>query len=94
MLSLTEASSTRTVIGPYGEVLTLDALPKPGPMRWVPRRKAQVVAAVQGGMLSVEEACERYSISLDEFNSWQVALAQGGLKALRSYSIRWASFPK
>jgi hypothetical protein len=47
------------VIGPLGEPLTLDSLPAPSTSRWVVRRKAEVVAAVNGGLLSVDEACER-----------------------------------
>ena len=27
--------------------------------RWVPRRKAQVVTAVRGGAISLDEACRR-----------------------------------
>src|SRR6185312_11418107 len=34
-------------------------LPPPETKRWVPRRKAQVVAAVRAGALSLDEACER-----------------------------------
>src|SRR3546814_9453267 len=34
------------VIGPLGEPLTLDSLPPPSTTRWVVRRKAEVVAAV------------------------------------------------
>ena len=45
------------VIGPLGEPLTLDSLPSPTTTRWVVRRKAEVVAAVAGGLLSVDEAC-------------------------------------
>ena len=43
------------VIGPDGSPLTLADLPKPSPQRWVVRRKAEVVAAVRGGLLSLEE---------------------------------------
>src|ERR1700741_3075749 len=39
------------VIGPLGEPLTLDTLPPPETTRWVVRRKAEVVAAVNGGLL-------------------------------------------
>ena len=39
--------------------------------RWVPSRKAQVVAAVRGGLLSLEEVCDRYSLTVEEFLSWQ-----------------------
>ena len=49
------------VIGPLGEPLTLDSLPAAGTTRWVVRLKAEVVAAVAGGLLSVDEACERYT---------------------------------
>ena len=45
------------VIGPLGEPLTLDSLPPPSTTRWVVRRKAEVVAAVAGGLLTVDEAC-------------------------------------
>src|SRR3546814_2422930 len=53
------------VIGPLGEPLTLDSLPPRDTTRWVVRRKAEVVAAVSGGLLSVDEACERYGLTLD-----------------------------
>eukprot|EP00558_Chaetoceros_sp_UNC1202_P002334 CAMPEP_0197240182 /NCGR_PEP_ID=MMETSP1429-20130617/6516_1 /TAXON_ID=49237 /ORGANISM="Chaetoceros sp., Strain UNC1202" /LENGTH=105 /DNA_ID=CAMNT_0042699769 /DNA_START=39 /DNA_END=357 /DNA_ORIENTATION=- len=50
-----------SVKGPDGRPITLEDLPKPGITRWVTRRKAEVVAAVSGGLLSEGEACERYS---------------------------------
>ena len=50
------------VIGPLGEPLTLDSLPPPSTTRWVVRRKAEVVAAVSGGLMSVDEACQRYTL--------------------------------
>ena len=37
------------VIGPLGEPLTIDDLPSPKTKRWVVRRKAEVVAAVEFG---------------------------------------------
>lgn len=71
------------VIGPLGEPLTVESLPKPGTTRWVVRRKAEVVAAVNGGLLSVDEVCERYSLTLEEFASWQRAVARSGMPGLR-----------
>ena len=44
------------VIGPLGEMLTLDGLPAPRHSRWTIRRKAEVVSAVTGGLLTFEEA--------------------------------------
>ena len=53
----TRAPRPAQVIGPLGEPLTLDSLPPPSTTRWVVRRKAEVVAAVNGGLLTVDEAC-------------------------------------
>jgi len=71
------------VIGPFGEALSLDDLPKNNMTRWVIRRKAEVVAAVHGGLLSLEEACDRYDLSLEEFLSWQESIDRSGLPGLR-----------
>jgi len=59
------------VIGPEGTPLTLADLPKPDTVRWVIRRKAEVVAAVRGGLLTLEGACDRYGLSSEEFLAWQ-----------------------
>jgi len=42
------------VIGPTGAPLTLSDLPPANTERWVIRRKAEVVAALTGGMLSID----------------------------------------
>ena len=76
------------VIGPLGEPLTLDSLPPPSTSRWVVRRKAEVVAAVNGGLLSVDEACARYTLSLEEFASWQRAVDRSGMPGLRVTRIQ------
>lgn len=72
-----------SVIGPLGEELTMDALPPVIVGRWTIRRKAEVVAAVEGGMLTSAEACERYAIELEELMSWQRAIARSGMLGLR-----------
>ena len=76
------------VIGPTGAPLTLKDLPPPNTGRWVIRRKAEVVAAVSGGLLSVDEACKRYSLSLEEFTSWQRAVERSGMPGLRVTRIK------
>ena len=76
------------VIGPLGEPLTIDSLPAPSTSRWVVRRKAEVVAAVTGGLLSVDEACERYSLTLEEFAGWQRAVDRSGMPGLRVTRIQ------
>ena len=69
-------SRPKYVIGPDGSPLTVADLPLPGTKRWVIRRKAEVVAAVRGGLLSLEEACNRYMLTVDEFLSWQFSIDQ------------------
>jgi hypothetical protein len=76
------------VIGPLGEPLTLDSLPAPGTTRWVVRRKAEVVAAVSGGLLSIDEVCERYALTVEEFASWQRAVERSGMPGLRVTRIQ------
>lgn len=73
----------QAVIGPLGEPLTLDNLPPPETTRWVVRRKAEVVAAVRGGLLTMEEACARYSLSVEEYLSWQRSVERNGMPGLR-----------
>ena len=75
-------------IGPLGLALTLADLPSPSTKRWVSRRKAEVVAAVRGGLLSLEEACERYTLTVEEFLSWQMSIDQHGLAGLRTTKIQ------
>ncbi len=72
------------VIGPDGHPLTLADLPPPDTKRWVIRRKAEVVAAVRGGLLSLEDACLCYNLTTEEFLSWQRAINRYGLQGLRA----------
>ncbi len=74
----------RYVVGPDGAPLTLADLPPKDTIRWVVRKKAQVVAAIEGGLISVDEACQRYSLSLDELLSWKRMYKQHGLNALKT----------
>lgn len=79
---------TRYVIGPDGSPLTLADLPPKDIKRWVIRRKAEVVAAVRGGLLTLDEACERYKLTVDEFLSWQKRVDAHGLKGLRATRVQ------
>jgi hypothetical protein len=76
------------VIGPLGEPLTLQTLPPAGTSRWVVRRKAEVVAAVAGGLLSVDDVCDRYGLTLEEFAGWQRAVDRSGMPGLRVTRIQ------
>jgi hypothetical protein len=76
------------VIGPLGEPLTLESLPPADTTRWVVRRKAEVVAAVNGGLLTVDEVCARYNLTVEEFASWQRAIDRSGMPGLRVTRIQ------
>ncbi len=78
----------KEVIGPAGQPLTVDSLPPPNTKRWVIRRKAEVVAAVRSGLISLEEACERYKLSVEEFISWQRLIEQHGMRGLRTTRLQ------
>jgi hypothetical protein len=71
------------VIGPLGEALTFDKLPAADTTRWTVRRKAEVVAAVSGGLLTFDEACRRYSLAVEELTAWQRAVDLSGMPGLR-----------
>lgn len=76
------------VIGPAGKPLTLNDLPPPGTKRWVIRRKAEVVAGVRNGLISLEDACRRYKLSVEEFLSWQQLIEAHGMRGLRTTRLQ------
>ena len=62
----------------------MERLPSPDTLRWVTSRKARVVAAVRSGLLTFAEACERYRLSEEEFQSWMNLLDRHGVRGLRA----------
>jgi transposase-like protein len=66
----------------------MTTLPSADTRRWVVRRKAAVVAAVQGGKITLEEACRRYNLSEEEFREWQRAFEAHGLPGLRATRLQ------
>lgn len=63
-------------------------LPPPDTKRWVMRRKAEVVAGVRSGLISLEEACQRYTLSVEEFLSWQRLIDRHGVRGLRATRLQ------
>jgi uncharacterized protein DUF1153 len=76
------------IIGLDGQPMTVNDLPPPNTKRWVIRRKAEVVAAVRGGLISLDDACRRYTLSVEEFLSWQKAIDKHGLPGLRATRLQ------
>lgn len=66
-----------------GTVMTRADLPPADTRRWVARRKALVVMAVEAGLLSREAALDRYALSEEEFALWETAVQKHGLAGLR-----------
>lgn len=85
---LSQSASSAAVVGPDGRHITLADLPPPGIQRWVTRRKAEVVAAVHGGLLSSEDACQRYELSTEEFAGWERLYERHGVKGLRTTRLQ------
>jgi hypothetical protein len=61
----------------------LAGLPPAETKRWSCRRKAAIVAALRAGVLSWQEASERYMLSLEELSAWEAALDRNGIPGLR-----------
>ena len=76
------------VIGPDGSQLTIADLPAPETKRWVIRRKAVIVAAVRGGLLTLAEACTRYALTVYELLAWEYSIDRHGLAGLRTTHIQ------
>jgi hypothetical protein len=47
-----------------------------------------VVAAVRCGLLSLEDACRRYNLSMEEFLSWQRLIESHGVPGLRATRLQ------
>lgn len=76
------------VVLPDGTKLTRSDLPPPNTKRWVARRKATVVAAVDYGLIEAAEACELYRLSEEELDLWRSAVRDHGAAALRVTAIQ------
>ena len=62
-------------------------LPSPT-QRWTVRRKAIVIEAVRGGWVPIEDVCEVYDISVDEFLAWERDIDRYGLRGLPSTRLQ------
>jgi len=76
------------VVLPDGSKLTRSDLPPANTKRWVARRKAVVVAAVENGLLGPDEACNMYRLSDEELDMWRAAVQDHGAAALRVTAIQ------
>ena len=68
----------------YNNSAEITLLPPPTTQRWVKSRKLAVIKAIENGVLTDEQACQRYSLTAEELESWKIALNQHGPGALRT----------
>jgi hypothetical protein len=93
-MSIADGSNLRVVDVPDQDgdgadlMPSMATLPPPTTKRWVIRRKAAVVSAVRAGVLSLEEACQRYHLSVEEFLSWQRLIDRHGMRGLRATRLQ------
>ena len=85
---LKKVDGPRAVKLPDGSFMTRADLPPADTKRWVASRKAAVVRGVAHGLLTEEEALERYGLSQEEFLSWVEAVAEHGVQALKTTKLR------
>lgn len=85
---LSQSTIAEAVVGPDGRSITIADLPAPGIQRWVTRRKAEVVAAVKGGLLTADDACHRYALSKEEYSGWERLYERHGVKGLRTTRLQ------
>lgn len=71
-----------------GRIAGSETLPPSDTKRWVMRRKAEVVAGVRSGAISLDEACRRYTLSVEEFLSWQRLIDRHGVRGLRATRLQ------
>jgi len=55
---------------------------------WRTRRKAHVGAAGGGGLVRLDGACRRFTLTVEEFLSWQRSIEQHGLPGLRATRVQ------
>ena len=90
---LRKTAMPRTITLPDGSILSLADLPPPD-TRWVASRKALVCQAVLGGLLTREEALQRYQLSSEELDSWCSAVNNHGVEGLKVTSLQKYRQPK
>jgi len=85
---LKKVDGPRAVTLPDGTVFSKADLPPQETRRWVASRKLAVVRGVIYGLMTQDEALERYAISNDEFMEWVRAVSLHGEEALKATALK------
>lgn len=65
-----------------------DDLPNANDCRWTPRRKANLLLAIDGGVVGIELALTRYALSRDELAAWRRDIGRHGYNALKTTKLK------
>ena len=63
-------------------------LPALNTRRWTIRRKAALLEALHSGALTLDQALERYALSVEEIRAWERQLERHGLYGLRATRVQ------
>ena len=85
---LKKVTGPRAVTLPGGRVMTMGDLPPVTTTRWVASRKARVVRGVLYGLITQDEALQRYGLTEEEFLGWVSAIAEHGEQALKTTHLK------
>lgn len=85
---LRKVEGPRSVTLADGTVMTRADLPSENTRRWVASRKAAVVRAVTAGLITRNDALERYTLSDEEFSEWETAVKEHGEAALKATTLQ------
>ena len=85
---LKKVQGPRTVTLLDGRIMTRADLPPADTKRWVASRKAAVVRGVAYGLITRQEALERYRLSEEEFEEWVTAAGRHGVDALKATNVQ------
>ena len=85
---LKKVNGPRAVTLSDGTIMTRADLPDVNTRRWVASRKAAVIRAIAGGLISREDAMTHYGLSGEELDAWLAAVDQHGEAALKATTIQ------
>ena len=63
-------------------------LPALNTRRWTIRRKAALLEALHSGALTLDQALERYALSVEEIRAWERDFERHGLYGLRATRVQ------
>lgn len=74
--------ATVTIQDADGGTVGIDGFPPEGTTRWGFKKKTLVIRAVTAGMLTLQEALDRYHMTEREFRLWEKGLSEDGTAGL------------